>query len=105
MSSLLPKPSIIGLLPFALLVPVLVIPAVLARAEMALDCLPPEPPSPVQDAPLRAEYQHEIRAEYSEYFDAAQAYLHCLEAARTRVTDEINRAITDYQSMGLAPSD
>ena len=60
MSSLLPKPSMIGLLPFALLVPVLLIPAVLVRAETALDCLPPEPPSPVQDAALRGEYQQEI---------------------------------------------
>jgi hypothetical protein len=105
MSSLLPKPSMIGLLPFALLVPVLLIPAMLARAETALDCLPPEPPSPVQDAALRAEYQQEIGAEYSDYFDAAQAYLHCLEAARANVTDEINRAIADYQSMGLGPPD
>jgi len=105
MRSLLPKPSMIGLLPFALLVPILLIPAVLARAETALDCLPPEPPSAVQDATLRAEYQQEIGAEYSEYFDAAQAYLRCLEAARSSVTDEINRAIADYQSMRLGPSD
>jgi hypothetical protein len=95
----------IGLLPFALLVPILLIPAVLARAETALDCLPPEPPSAVQDATLRAEYQQEIGAEYSEYFDAAQAYLRCLEAARSSVTDEINRAIVDYQTMRLGPSD
>jgi len=105
MRSLLPKPSMIGLLPFALLVPILLIPAVLARAETALDCLPPEPPSAVQDATLRAEYQQEIGAEYSEYFDAAQAYLRCLEAARSSVTDEINRAIANYQSMRLGPSD
>jgi hypothetical protein len=105
MSSLLPKPSMIGLLPFALLVPVLLIPAVLARAETALDCLPPVPPSPVQDAALRAEYQQEIGAEYSDYFDEAQAYLHCLEAARSSVTDEINRAIADYRSLGLSSSD
>jgi hypothetical protein len=105
MSSLLPKPSMIGLLPFALLVPVLLIPAMLARAETSLDCLPPEPPSPVQDAALRAEYQQEIGAEYSDYFDEAQAYLRCLEAARSSVTDEINRVIADYQSMGLGPPD
>ena len=104
MSALLPKPSMIGLLPFALLVPVLLISAVLARAETALDCLPPVPPSPVQDAALRAKYQQEIGAEYSDYFDAAQAYLRCLEAARSFVTDENNRAIADYQSLGLGPT-
>jgi hypothetical protein len=105
MSSLLPKPSMIGLLPVVLLVPVLLIPAVLARAETSLDCLPPELPSPVQDAGLRAEYQQEIGAEYSDYFDAAQAYLRCLEEARSDVTDEINRAIADYQSLRLGPTD
>lgn len=105
MSSLLPKPSMIGLLPFVLLVPVLLIPAMLARAETALDCLPPEPPSTVQDAALRAEYQREIGAEYSDYFDAAQAYLRCLEAARSSVTEEINRTIADYQALRLGPAD
>jgi hypothetical protein len=94
-----------SLLPFALLVPVLLSSAVLARAETALDCLPPEPPSPVQDAALRAEYQREIGAEYSDYFDAAQVYLRCLEAARSSVTEEINRAIADYQSLGIGSSD
>ena len=105
MSSLLPKPSMIGLLPFTLLAPALLIPAMLARAETALDCLPPVPPTPMQDAALRKEYQREIGAEYSDYFDEAQTYLHCLEAARASVTDEINRAIADYQSMGLGPPD
>lgn len=70
-----------------------------ASAQSAPDCLPPLPPLPVYDAALRAEYRHEIGLEYSAYFDAAQRYLHCLDAARSSVTADINHAIAAYQRL------
>lgn len=80
-------------------------PASVARAATALDCLPPLPPSPVNDDATRASYAAEIRAEYAAYFDEAQTYLHCLDSARAEVTAEVNRAIADYQALGPAPDD
>ncbi len=75
----------------------------LAQAATALDCLPPVPPAPVVDAATRAEYRTEIGQEFTAYFDEAQAYLRCLDAARTEVSEEINRAIRDYQALGQDP--
>ena len=74
-----------------------------AQGATALDCLPPVPPAPLTDAATRAEYRNEIGQEYSAYFDEAQAYLRCLDAARAEVSEEINRAIRDYQSLGPEP--
>ena len=74
-----------------------------ALAVTTLDCLPPIPPAPVPDAGLRAEYRDEIGQEYSAYFDEAQAYLRCLDRARAAVTEEINRAIADYQALASGP--
>lgn len=83
----------------------LLCPGSLARAATALDCLPPLPPAPVNDAATRAAYASEIRGEYVAYFDEAQTYLHCLEAARAEVTAEVNRTIADYQALGPVPDD
>lgn len=74
-----------------------------AKGATALDCLPPVPPAPVTDAATRAEYRTEIGQEFTAYFDDAQAYLRCLEAARAEVSEEINRAIHDYQALGAEP--
>ena len=74
-----------------------------ANAATALDCLPPVPPAPVTDAATRAEFRVEIGQEFTAYFDEAQAYLHCLDTARNEVSEEINRAIRDYQSLGQEP--
>jgi len=74
-----------------------------AQGATALDCLPPVPPAPLTDAATRAEYRNEIGQEYSAYFDEAQAYLRCLDAARAEVSEEINRAILDYQALGVEP--
>ena len=74
-----------------------------AMSATALDCLPPIPPVPVTDAATRAEYRTEIGQEFTAYFDEAQAYLRCLDAARAEVSEEINRAIRDYQSLGPEP--
>ncbi|MDO8986375.1 hypothetical protein [Cypionkella sp.] len=94
------KLPVAGLLCGALLSP-----GAAARAETALDCLPPLPPAPVNDAATRATYAAEIREGYIAYFDAAQTYLHCLESARAEVTDEVRRAIADFQALGPAPDD
>ncbi len=75
----------------------------IAQGATALDCLPPIPPAPVADAATRAAYRTEIRQEFTAYFDEAQAYLRCLDAARSEVSEEINRAIRDYQSLGPEP--
>ena len=74
-----------------------------AKSATALDCLPPIPPAPVTDAATRAEYRTEIGQELTAYFDEAQAYLRCLDAARAAVSEEINRVIPDYQSLGPEP--
>ena len=74
-----------------------------SQAATALDCLPPIPPASVTDAATRAEYRTEIGQEFTAYFDEAQAYLRCLDAARAEVSEEINRAIHDYQALGAEP--
>ena len=74
-----------------------------AQGATALDCLPPVPPAPVTDAATRAEYRLEIGQEFTAYFDEAQTYLRCLDAARAQVSEEINRAIRDYQAFGQDP--
>lgn len=74
-----------------------------SQASTALDCLPPVPPAPVTDAATLAEYRVEIGQEFTAYFDEAQSYLHCLDAARAQVSEEINRAIRDYQALGPEP--
>ncbi|MEF3049080.1 hypothetical protein [Pseudotabrizicola sp. L79] len=74
-----------------------------AKSETALDCLPPIPPAPVTDAATRAEFRVEIGQEFTAYFDESQAYLRCLDAARSEVSEEINRVIRDYQSLGPEP--
>lgn len=74
-----------------------------SQAATSLDCLPPVPPAPVTDAAIRAEYRVEIGQEFTAYFDEAQTYLRCLDAARAQVSEEINRAIRDYQALGQDP--
>lgn len=74
-----------------------------SQASTALDCLPPAPPKTVTDAATRAEYRNEIGQEFTLYFDEAQAYLRCLDAARAQVSEEINRAISDYQALNPEP--
>ena len=74
-----------------------------AQGATSLDCLPPVPPAPVTDAATRAEYRVEIGQEFTAYFDEAQTYLRCLDAARAQVSEEINRAIHDYQALGEDP--
>ena len=74
-----------------------------SQASTALDCLPPVPPAPVTDAATRAEYRTEIGQEFTAYFDEAQSYLRCLDAARAQVSEEINRTIRDYQALGPEP--
>ena len=74
-----------------------------SQAATSLDCLPPVPPAPVTDAATRAEYRTEIGQELTAYFDEAQIYLRCLDAARAEVSEEINRAIRDYQALGPEP--
>ena len=75
-----------------------------AQGATALDCLPPIPPAPVTDAATRAEFRVELGQEFTAYFDEAQAYLRCLDAARAQVSEEINRAIHDYQALGEDPN-
>ncbi|MBA3911921.1 MAG: hypothetical protein C0524_19090 [Rhodobacter sp.] len=68
-----------------------------------MDCLPPIPPAPVTDATTRAKFRAEIGQEFTAYFDEAQAYLRCLDAAQNEVSAEINRAIRDYQTLEPEP--
>lgn len=65
----------------------------------ALDCLPPTPPAGIVTADLLREYEDEIRAEFSAYFDETQAYLACLDAAGRTVRAEVQAALRDYQRL------
>jgi len=74
-----------------------------SQAATALDCLPPVSPAPVTDAATLAGYRTEIGQEFTAYFDEAQAYLRCLDAARAQMSEEINRANHDYQALDSGP--
>jgi hypothetical protein len=63
----------------------------------ALDCLPPTPPVGIVTKDLLQEYEDEIRAEFSAYFDEAQAYLMCLDAAGRTVRAEVQAVLRDHQ--------
>lgn len=63
----------------------------------ALDCEPPVSPEEVTDARVMAEYRDEISAEYMSYFDDAQRYLLCLDAARNAVDAELRTVLAAYQ--------
>ncbi|PZQ96152.1 MAG: hypothetical protein DI533_17090 [Cereibacter sphaeroides] len=76
-----------------------------ALPQTSLDCLPPIPPLPVADPITQAEYRHELTQEYLHYFDDTQTYLRCLEAARWNVTEQVNRAIIDYQALSKSAED
>lgn len=62
----------------------------------ALDCVPPAIPYSDLPADVLADYRDELRLEYSEYFDAAQRYLQCLERAQATAHGEINQALETY---------
>ena len=69
-----------------------------AQSATALDCLPPIPPAPVNDAATRAEYRTEIGQEFTPYFDEAQSYLRYLDAARAEVSTVRGDAGGPWQS-------
>ena len=64
----------------------------------SFDCLPPVPPSAASPELLR-EYEAELRVEYSIYFDEAQAYLACLDAAGRTVRMEVQAALEAYRRL------
>ena len=74
-----------------------------SRAEA--ECLAPLPPERVTDPATRAEYRAEIAAEYSTYFDEAQAFLRCLDETRATTIAEVNQVLADYQSLGIGRKD
>lgn len=65
------------------------------------ECLAPIPPERVTDPATRAEYHAEIAAEYSTYFDEAQAYLRCIDETRAATIAEVNEVLADYQTLGI----
>lgn len=70
-----------------------------ARAQTtSFDCLPPVPPAEVSPELLR-DFEGELRAEYSAYFDEAQTYLACLDAAGRTVRTEVQAALKAYQRL------
>lgn len=53
-----------------------------AQAQItSLDCVPTLPPDTQASAALLQDFGPEIRSEFSAYFDAAQMYIRCLDAA------------------------
>lgn len=89
----LPPTPTFGLLCVALAMPY----GLAAEAE----CLAPLPPERITDPATRAEYRAEIAAEYSTYFDEAQAYLRCIDETRAATIAEVNEVLADYQSLGI----
>lgn len=74
-------------------------------AQGLIDCTPPLRPAAVTDARVLAEYAAELREEYALFFDEAQDFFRCLERARIAVTEDVNRAIVDYGTLGVVPPD
>lgn len=89
----LPFPPSLHLVGFAL--------AMLCGLPAHAECLAPLPPGRVTDPATRTEYHAEIAAEYSTYFDEAQAYLRCLDETRAATIAEVNAVLADYQTLGI----
>ena len=64
----------------------------------SFDCLPPVPPSAALPDLLR-EYEAELRVEYSVYFDDAQAYLVCLDAAGRTMRADVQATLEAYRRL------
>jgi hypothetical protein len=54
-------------------------------------------PVPEASARLIEDFENEIRAEFVEYFDDAQRYLNCLNAAARSGNADINAALSRYR--------
>jgi hypothetical protein len=63
----------------------------------SVDCLPPLVPVSEASARLIEEFENEIRTEFIEYFDDAQRYLNCLNAAQRSGNADINAALSRYR--------
>ena len=74
------------------------VPAATIAQTTSLDCLPPIFPSGFVTDDLLDDFEDEIRAEYSQYFDASQRYLNCLDAAKATAQAEINEALDGFRA-------
>ncbi len=65
----------------------------------SMDCIPPLYPMTDASADLVRDFEDQIRAEFSAYFDEAQSYLNCLAAAQNSATEEINDVLEAHRRM------
>ena len=62
----------------------------------SLDCVPPETQA---SAPLLQDFGPEIRSEFSAYFNAAQRYIRCLDAASQSAHGEVRDVLDAHRRL------
>lgn len=65
----------------------------------SLDCVPPLLPDTQASAGLLRDFEPEIRAEFSAYFDAAQTYIRCLDAASQAAKDQVQEVLDAHRRL------
>ena len=65
----------------------------------AMDCVPPLTPDTTASASLVREFEGEMRAEFSAYFDAAQSYIRCLDAASQSARREVEEVLIAHRRL------
>lgn len=76
-----------------------VLPAQGPAQTTVFDCIPPPRPSAVVTDELMRDFAAEIRAEFLDYFDAAQAYLTCLDGAQRTARTEVQAVLRDFEAL------
>ena len=65
----------------------------------AMDCVPPLVPSTEASPSLLRDFEDEIRAEFNDYFDEAQRYIHCLDAASQSANREVLEVLEAHRRL------
>ncbi|CAM4127035.1 hypothetical protein [Palleronia rufa] len=86
----------IRFVPLVLLVPAL---ASAQTGTTAMDCVPPLIPQLTASDELIRDYGPELRAEFDRYFDDAQTYIRCLQAASDTARTEVSEVLSAYTAM------
>ena len=71
-----------------------------AQAQItSLDCVPPLLPDTQASAALLQDFGPEIRSEFSDYFDVAQRYIRCLDAAGQAASKEVQDVLDAHRRL------
>ena len=65
----------------------------------SLDCVPPVLPDTQASTALLQDFGPEIRSEFSAYFDAAQRYIRCLDAASQSARGEVRDVLDAHRRL------